>query len=77
MEYLTKIKQFAINLMSDGKNLQELSSYSFVIAVIGLHALLLYNAHIGVHTTITEYATSMGIIAGGHGVSYLTRSQWT
>jgi len=71
-----RFKQFLINLMSDGKNAQELSSYSFVMSAVGLHTLLIYYEHIGVHTTLVDYATAMGIIAGGHGVAYLARATY-
>jgi len=69
-----RFKQFLMNLMSDSKSVQELSSYSFVFSTIGLNLLLIYHEHIGVHTTLTEYATAMGVIAGGHGLAYMTRS---
>ena len=66
-------KQFVLRLMSDGNNAQELSSYSFVISVVGFHALVIYHEHIGQYTTLTEYASAWAIVAGGHGAAYLLR----
>lgn len=70
---MDKIKAIIASLMSDGQGVQELSSYSFILTTIGLHVLLGYHEYSGIHTTITEYATAMGLNASGHGIAYLTR----
>jgi len=64
---------FIKKLLADANGEQELSSYSFILTTIGIHVLLGYHECIGIHTTITEYATAMGLNASGHGVAYLTR----
>ena len=68
-ELLDKIK----HILADANGEQELSSYSFILTTIGLHALLAYHEMHGIHTCVTEYATAMGLNASGHGIAYLTR----
>ena len=70
---IEKLKEIIMSLMSDADGAHELSSYSFVLTTVGLHVLLGYHEYNGIHTTITEYATAMGLNASGHGVAYLTR----
>ena len=62
-----------MHVLADANGEQELSSYSFILTTIGLHVLLCYHELHGIHTTVTEYATAMGLNASGHGVAYLTR----
>ena len=73
---MDKLKQIIAALMSDANGVQELTSYSFLVTTVGLHALLIYHEFYcfpQIHTTITEYATAMGLNASGHGIAYLTR----
>lgn len=74
---IDKIKSIICSLMTDGNGLQELSSYSFLLTTVGIHFLLLYHEVYcvpAIHTTLTEYATAMGLNASGHGVAYLSRA---
>ena len=74
---IDKIKSIIAALMTDGNGMQELSSYSFILTTIGLHILLIYHegfCNPAIHTTLTEYATAMGLNASGHGVAYLSRA---
>lgn len=74
---IDKIKSIIGSLMTDGNGMQELSSYSFLLTTVGLHILLIYHEVYcipAVHTTLTEYATAMGLNASGHGIAYLSRA---
>lgn len=73
MTFMDKLKTIVGSLMTDNNDMHELSSYSFILTTIGLHVLLGYHEYIGIHTTITEYATAMGLNASGHGIAYLSR----
>jgi len=71
-----KIKGIILALMTDGRGEHELTSYSFILTTIGLHALLIYHEMYcdpAIHTTITEYAMAMSANVAGHGLAYRVR----
>lgn len=68
-----KIKAIILSLFTDANGQHELSSYSFVLTTIGIHALLAYHEYHGIHVSITEYMTAMSGNVAGHGIAYMTR----
>jgi hypothetical protein len=71
------IKLIIASCMTDGNGLHELTAYSFLLTTVGLHALLIYHEVYCVpalHSSLTEYATAMGLNVSGHGIAYMTRA---
>lgn len=71
-----KIKLIIGALMTDSSGVQELTSYSFLLTTIGIHALLIYHEVYCVppiHIGLSEYALAMGANVAGHGLAYKVR----
>jgi hypothetical protein len=74
--FLDSIKTIIASCMTDGSGAHELTSYSFVLTTVGLHALLIYHEVYctpEIHATLSEYALAMGANIAGHGLAYKTR----
>lgn len=74
---IEKIKAIIHSLMTDAQGEHELTCYSFIATIIGIHVLMYYNIHHGTVITLTEYVTAMSANAAGHGVAYFTRADFS